>query len=129
MGSTRTLEPAAGCSPAEHDRRPRASTDVSEEAFQRAASFFRAAGDVARLKLLTRLAEGERCVTELARAAHVPLPTMSQQLRILRSEGLVTRRRVAKHVYYALADAHIRDFLRSALEHAEEGPPASSDDD
>jgi DNA-binding transcriptional ArsR family regulator len=97
---------------------------VSEEAYERAAGFFRAAGDIARLKLLTRLADGEWCVTELAQAAHVTLPTVSQQLRLLRAEGLVKRRRVAKHVYYALADAHIRDLLRSALDHAAEDPLA-----
>ncbi|MGP6157855.1 MAG: ArsR/SmtB family transcription factor, partial [Vulcanimicrobiaceae bacterium] len=88
---------------------------VSEEAFQRAASFFRAAGDVSRLKLLARLAEGEWCVTELAQAAHAALPTVSQQLRLLRAEGLVTRRRAGKHVYYALADGHIRSLIASAL--------------
>src|SRR5580692_9510474 len=85
------------CEPTEHDVRAPAGPRVSEEAYERAASFFRAAGDVARLKLLTRLAEGELCVTELAQAARVALPTVSQQLRLLRVEGLVTRRRVAKH--------------------------------
>ena len=67
-------------------------------------------------------------MTELAQAANVTLPTVSQQLRLLRAEGLVKRRRVAKHVYYALADGHIRDLLRSALEHASEGAPAPDDD-
>ncbi len=38
------------------------------------------------------------------------------------------RRRVAKHVYYALADTHILDFLRNALDHAAEGPPAPDED-
>ena len=95
----------------------------SEAAFQRAASIFRAAGDVSRLRLLARLADGEWCVTELAQAAHAPLPTVSQQLRLLRAEGLVKRRRVAKHVYYALADTHISDLIRSALEHAVEDLP------
>jgi DNA-binding transcriptional ArsR family regulator len=118
------------CEPTEHDVRAPIGPRVSDEAYERAASFFRAAGDVARLKLLTRLADGggEWCVTELAQAAHVPLPTISQQLRLLRTEGLVRRRRVAKHVYYALADAHIRDLLRSALDHATEEPPAPDED-
>ena len=116
------------CEPAEHEVRTPIEARVSEEAYARAAGFFRAAADIARLKLLTRLAEGERCVTELAQAAHVTLPAVSQQLRVLRAEGLVKRRRVAKHVYYALADAHIRDLLRSALDHAAEGPPAPDED-
>jgi DNA-binding transcriptional ArsR family regulator len=118
----------AACEPTEHDARALIEPGVSEEAYERAAGFFRAAGDLARLKLLVRLADGEWCVTELAQAAHVTLPTVSQQLRLLRAEGLVKRRRVAKHVYYALADGHIRDLLRSALEHAAEGPPAPDED-
>src|ERR1700722_529118 len=115
------------CAPTEHGRAPM-EPRITEQAYERAAGFFRAAGDVARLKLLTRLADGERCVTELAQAAHVSMPTVSQQLRLLRAEGLVTRRRVAKHVYYGLADGHIRDLLRSALEHATEEPPAPDED-
>jgi DNA-binding transcriptional ArsR family regulator len=116
----------ASCSPADHDARGAREQRTSEQAFERAASFFRAAGDVSRLRLLARLADGEWCVTELAQAAHVGLPTVSQQLRLLRAEGLVKRRRVAKHVYYALADTHIRDLIGSALEHAVEELP---DDD
>lgn len=118
----------AACEPTEHDKRAPIEPQVSEDAYERAAGFFRAAGDIARLKLLVRLADGEWCVTELAQAAHVSLPTVSQQLRLLRAEGLVRRRRVAKHVYYALADGHIRDLLRSALDHATEGPPAPDED-
>jgi len=127
---TNTGKPAelAACEPTEHGVRAAVEPRVDDEAYARAASFFRAAGDIARLKLLTRLAEGEWCVTELAQAAQVTLPAVSQQLRILRAEGLVKRRRVAKHVYYALADAHIRDLLRSALDHAAEEPPAPDDD-
>lgn len=118
----------AACEPTEHQVRGRIEPRISEVAYERAASFFRAAGDIARLKLLARLADGEWCVTELAQAAQVTLPTVSQQLRLLRAEGLVKRRRVAKHVYYALADAHIRDLLRSALDHASEEPSVPDED-
>jgi len=128
MKNSSKLARLAVCEPTEHDVRAPTEPRVSDEAYERAAGFFRAAGDIARLKLLTRLAEGEWCVTELAQAAHVTLPTVSQQLRLLRSEGLVKRRRVAKHVFYALADAHIRDLLRTALDHAVEEPPAPDED-
>ena len=128
MKNSSKLARLAVCEPTEHDARAPIEPRVSEDAYQRAAGFFRAAGDIARLKLLTRLADGEWCVTELAQAAHVTLPTVSQQLRLLRAEGLVTRRRVAKHVYYALADGHIRDLLRTALEHAAEDPAPPDED-
>jgi len=56
------------CGPDEHARRARLSL-VSDDQLERAASIFRAAGDVSRLKLLHRLSDGEWCVTELAEAA------------------------------------------------------------
>jgi hypothetical protein len=59
----------AECEPKDHTARAVTDGGFTEEAFQRAASFFRAAGDVSRLKLLARLAHSEWCVTELAHAA------------------------------------------------------------
>src|ERR1700687_5592149 len=101
---TRETPHAAECAPEEHTKRPKHAKPIDDDAFDRAAAIFRAAGDVARLRLLERLSEGEWCVTELADAAGVGLSTVSQQLRLLRSEHLVKRKRTGKHVYYALAD-------------------------
>jgi ArsR family transcriptional regulator len=55
-------------------------------------------------------------------------------LRILRSEGLVVRRRDGSHVYYTLADDHVKSLVSNALAHADEldGPfpnPDSEDDE
>ncbi|CAN5873333.1 hypothetical protein BH11MYX4_BH11MYX4_68250 [soil metagenome] len=108
------------CGPEEHARRARLST-VSDDELERAAAIFRAAGDISRLKLLYRLCDGEWCVTELADAAGVGLSTVSQQLRLLRAERIVSRRRAGKHIFYSLADAHVSDLIHSAIEHAAEG--------
>ncbi|MCS6899071.1 MAG: metalloregulator ArsR/SmtB family transcription factor [Myxococcales bacterium] len=108
------------CGPHEHPPRVAADLKGSDAAFERAAAIFRAAGDVARLRLLARLASGEWCVSELAEAANTGLSTVSQQLRLLRSEKLVARRRVGKHIFYRLADDHVLDLVRSALSHASE---------
>lgn len=97
---------------------------VSDGAYEQAAGIFRAVGDVERLRLLTRLSAGERCVTELAGAAGAGLSTISQRLRVLRAEGLVARRREGKHVYYSLADAHVAELVRNALAHAGEVSPS-----
>ncbi len=107
------------CGPEEHARRARHNV-VSDEQLERAASIFRAAGDISRLKLLHRLSDGEWCVTELAEAAGVGLSTVSQQLRLLRAERIVARRRAGKHIFYSLADAHVSDLIHSAIEHAAE---------
>jgi hypothetical protein len=68
--SNETSTEAVTCGPSEHARRA-TKEPPGEEAFVRAAALFRAAGDVARLKLLVRLSDGEWCVTELANASVV----------------------------------------------------------
>ncbi|MEM7527666.1 MAG: metalloregulator ArsR/SmtB family transcription factor [Pseudomonadota bacterium] len=85
-----------------------------------AAAMLRAAGDPARLLLLLRLAEGERCVSELAEAEGEKLATVSARLQLLHNARLVRRRREAKHVHYALADHHVARLLTDILEHAAE---------
>jgi DNA-binding transcriptional ArsR family regulator len=112
--------PDADCAPDAHAKRNQRAAAVSDDAFERAAGLFRAAGDVSRLKLLERLSDGEWCVTELAEAAGTGLSTVSQQLRLLRAERIVRRRREGKHIYYSLADRHMSELVRSALEHASE---------
>lgn len=107
------------CSTAEHgdlSLRPRALPSVRE----RAARMLRAAGDPERLALLELLDGGETCVTELAMHSGDAMPTVSQRLRLLKIEGLVTTRREGKHVFYALADEHVRRLLHNIMEHASE---------
>ncbi|MEQ3638024.1 metalloregulator ArsR/SmtB family transcription factor [Alcanivorax sp.] len=57
-----------------------------------------------RLMLLCRLAEGERSVSELEPLVGVYQPSLSQQLGILRREGLVNSRREGKQVFYQVAN-------------------------
>lgn len=89
-------------------------------ALDRAAALFRALGDPARLRLLVLLEQGERCVSELVDVLGEKFPTVSQRLRLLRTEGLVVRRRDGNHLHYALADRHVADLVKTALEHAAE---------
>jgi ArsR family transcriptional regulator, lead/cadmium/zinc/bismuth-responsive transcriptional repressor len=107
------------CAPEEHARRSRIAP-ASDLAVETAAGIFRAAGDPARLRLLERLCDGEACVSELAEQVKAQISTVSQQLRVLRNDNLVSRRRAGKHIFYALADEHIRDLVLSALAHAAE---------
>jgi ArsR family transcriptional regulator len=124
----RHSEPDATCVPQEHAR-PDAWQDLNDEAFERAAALFRAAGDVSRLKLLGLLAEGELCVTELAQVFGTGLSTISQQLRLLRSERIVRRRRSGRHILYSLADRHVEHLVKNALEHAAEQHIRDEDED
>jgi ArsR family transcriptional regulator len=125
---TQQREADPKCAPGEHASRGERPLVVTDEAVERAAALFRAAGDVSRLKLLGRLADGEWCVTELAEIVGAGLSTTSQQLRLLRSERIVRRRRDGKHVYYSLADRHVADLVKNALEHASEGRARDDED-
>lgn len=86
----------------------------------------RAAGDTERLRILLLLADGERCVSELAEDVDEKVATVSARLKLLHSARLVKRRREAKHIYYALADHHVVGLLRDILEHAAEDAAAHS---
>lgn len=86
---------------------------------------FRAMGETPRLRLLALLAQGAACVSELAEIEGETVSTISQRLRVLRSERLVARRRDGKHINYTLADQHVLDLVFSAMAHASEIPAAA----
>jgi DNA-binding transcriptional ArsR family regulator len=65
-----------------------------------------------RLLTLCQLVDGEKAVGELALALELSQPAMSQQLALLRREGLVSTRRVGQTVYYALTDGDLRKLLK-----------------
>ena len=56
-----------------------------------------------RLLLLCQISQGERCVSDLETALDIHQPTLSQQLGVLRDEGLVSTRREGKWIYYSIA--------------------------
>ena len=119
--SSKTNETTSPCDADEHARRqPRPPRSDAE--FAAAADLFRAAGDVARLRLIVRLAEGEWCVTELAQGAKATLPAVSQQLSILRAARIVSQRRAGRHIYYSLHDTHVLELIQNALDHVSEDP-------
>jgi len=92
----------------------------SEQQLEVAARMCHAMSDPARLRLLLRLAEKERCVSELVAHEQAKLSSVSARLQTLHSAALVSRRREAKHIYYSLADEHVRELLRNVLNHAAE---------
>ncbi len=86
------------------------------------ATFFAILADSTRMRILIALGAGELCVTDLAAATGVNRTTISHQLRVLRRDRLVRRRRDGKVVFYALDDDHVMLLVRMATEHiAEDG--------
>ena len=64
-----------------------------------------------RLMLLCQLSQGEHCVSELEEELGIAQPTLSQQLGVLRNEGVVTTRRQGKSIYYSVADTRMLEIL------------------
>ena len=64
-----------------------------------------------RLLLLCQLSQGEMCVSDLEQALGIHQPTLSQQLGVLRNEGVVSTRREGKNIYYSVADPSMLEIL------------------
>jgi len=64
-----------------------------------------------RMLLLCQLSQGEMCVSELEAQLDIRQPTLSQQLAVLRNEGVVSTRRQGKNIFYAVADPALVEIL------------------
>lgn len=64
-----------------------------------------------RLLLLCQLSQGEMSVGDLEAALGIHQPTLSQQLGVLRGEGVVDTRRDGKRIFYSVADARLLQVL------------------
>lgn len=93
-----------------------AGPSVSEAG--RVAALFKLLGDPTRARILyALLATGELCVCDIAAALETPETSVSQALRLLRTAGVVDRRRVGRMVFYQLADDHVRQLLELSRVH------------
>ena len=64
-----------------------------------------------RLLLLCQLSQGEMCVGDLEAQLGIYQPTLSQQLGVLRVEGVVSTRRQGKNIFYSVADPAMLEIL------------------
>lgn len=81
-----------------------------------ACTLMRTLANEDRLLLLCQLAKGERRVGELEELLDIRQPTLSQQLSVLRNEGLVATRRDGKHIYYSVASIEALRILETLYE-------------
>ncbi|MFC4270984.1 ArsR/SmtB family transcription factor [Sneathiella chungangensis] len=68
----------------------------------RASTLMKALSSETRLLLLCRISEGEISVNELADTLDMRPASVSQQLSLLRKDGLVKTRRAGQTIYYSL---------------------------
>lgn len=79
--------------------------DVLRQSADAASRLMKALSNPDRLLLLCQLAQGEMRVGELEEIVGILQPTLSQQLGVLRDEGLVSTRREGKNIYYRIDSA------------------------
>jgi DNA-binding transcriptional ArsR family regulator len=85
--------------------KPQIPIDVVKmrQSMDRAARLLRVLSNPDRLLLMCHLSSKESCVSDLEVATSIVQPTLSQQLAVLREEGLVSTRREGKQIFYSLA--------------------------
>lgn len=84
---------------------------IDSTVLERASRVIRVLGHPLRLRLLELLEAGERNVTELVHATGVSQAMVSQQLRILRAEGVVDDRREGPRVFYRITEPKVSRIL------------------
>ena len=90
---------------------------LAEEVTGNLCQTFKALGDPSRLKIMWALEHQEMCVCDLAALLGITESAVSHQLRLLRTLRLVKNRREGTILYYRLADDHVSQLVRIALEH------------
>ncbi|MEI6545482.1 MAG: metalloregulator ArsR/SmtB family transcription factor [Burkholderiales bacterium] len=81
------------------------------QAAGRAVAALKLLGNEDRLLLLCQLSQSECCVGDLEALLGIRQPTLSQQLAVLRAEGVVQTRRDGKKIFYRIADPAILEVL------------------
>lgn len=80
------------------------------EAVELVASRFRILGEPVRIKILQKLQEGEKNVSELVEAVGSTQPNVSKHLRILQDAGIIGRRQEGNSVYCYITDESVLDL-------------------
>ena len=80
-------------------------------AASRAADLMKALSSENRLMILCQLAEAEKTVGRLAAELDLRQAAVSQQLALLRKDGLVAARRDGRSIHYRLAGGRVRAVI------------------
>lgn len=83
---------------------------------QKMANFFQNFADYTRLRILTCLCMSDMCVNDIAKLLSINKTTVSHQLQILRSENLVSFRRMGKIIVYSLENKSVNNLMLSVVD-------------
>jgi len=93
---------------------------LSESEYDDLSIIFNMFSDSTRLKIMNALFTHELCVTDLSYLLEMSASAISHQLASLKKTKLVRSRKIGKQVYYSMADEHIENIYKMALEHIRE---------
>jgi ArsR family transcriptional regulator len=85
-----------------HIRSTIATIASAPEDLRELRAFYKALGDVTRLRIVRRLAQSPATVTDLVELVDLSQPLVSWHLRALRAAGLIETRRVGREVICSL---------------------------
>lgn len=79
--------------------------------FERTAARLKAISHPLRLAIVCLLGEGERSVGDICQELGTTQPNISQHLTRLHSQRLLTSRKEANRVFYAIADDRLEEII------------------
>ncbi|MGB9965161.1 ArsR/SmtB family transcription factor [Halobacterium hubeiense] len=91
-------------------------TEPEDALFERHAEFCKMFSNPKRLRILDLLKDDERTVSEISDETGIAQPTVSQHLRKMRDQGVVTKRDEGRNNYYGIADDRIIDAMTTMRE-------------
>ena len=91
-----------------------------ESEYMALSELYKLFGDPTRIKLMHALSMGEMCVCDIAQTLSITKSAVSHQLKTLRLSNLVKFRREGKHIFYSLADDHVKKIIDMGIEHVNE---------
>lgn len=89
------------------------SLEPTHEVFESVARYFSVLGEPTRLKILSVICGGEKCVSDIIQATGLAQANISRHLGLMYQAGMLSRRREGTLVFYRVADAHARELCRS----------------
>jgi len=92
-------------------RQPHPVFSKDPERARRVSEVLKAVAHPLRIRIVAILAEGDENVTALSEKLEAPQAIVSQQLRILRSQGLVDAVREAGFARYRLVETNLRTLV------------------
>ncbi|MGN0141427.1 MAG: ArsR/SmtB family transcription factor [Roseburia sp.] len=93
---------------------------MTTDEFDDLAELFKIFATPTRLRILSVLMNGEKCVFDIAEELQMSQSAISHQLGILKQNRLVKNRREGKTIYYSLLDSHVFTIIEQGLNHIRE---------